>query len=71
MDEIMLVGHEDAGRTARLLARQEGILAGISSGAAMWASLEVAGRKESEGKIIVTVFPSCGERYLSTWLFQE
>jgi len=71
LDEIMLVGHEDAGRTARLLAKQEGILAGISSGAAMWAALAVAQRKESEDKTIVAVFPSCGERYLSTWLFQE
>ncbi len=71
MDEILLVGHDDAGKTARLLARQEGILAGISSGAAMWAALEVAKRRESEGQTIVTVLPSCGERYLSTWLFQE
>jgi len=71
VDEIMLVGHDDAGKTARLLARQEGILAGISSGAAMWAALEVAKRRESEGQIIVTILPSCGERYLSTWLFQE
>jgi cysteine synthase A len=71
IDEIIGVAHEDAGKYARLLAKQEGILAGISSGAAMWAALEVAKRKESEGKTIVTVFPSCGERYLSTWLFQE
>jgi len=71
MDEIVLVGHEDAGRTARLLAKREGILAGISSGAAMWAALEVGRREESQGKTIVTVFPSCGERYLSTWLYQE
>jgi len=71
MDEIILVSHEDAGRNARLLAKQEGILVGISSGAAMSAALEVAKRPESEGKTIVTIFPSCGERYLSTWLFQE
>ncbi len=71
MDEIILVGHEDAGRMARLLAKKEGLLVGISSGAAMSAALEVARRKESEGKTIVTIFPSCGERYLSTWLFQE
>ncbi|MCG8431555.1 MAG: cysteine synthase A [Candidatus Omnitrophica bacterium] len=71
VDEIMTVGHEDAGAMAKQLARREGILAGISSGAAMWAALEVARRPESKKKTIVTVFPSCGERYLSTWLFQE
>lgn len=71
IDEIMTVRHEDAGVFARRLSREEGLLVGISSGAAMWAALEVAGRKESQGKTIVTVFPSCGERYLSTWLFQE
>lgn len=71
IDEIIKVGHENAGEIARRLAREEGILAGISSGAAMWAALEVAKRKESEGKTIVVVLPSSGERYLSTWLFQE
>jgi cysteine synthase A len=71
MDEIMVVSNEDAGKVARLLAKEEGILVGISSGAAMWAALEVAKRKESEGKTIVVVFPDSGERYLSTWLFQE
>ncbi|MBN3040830.1 MAG: cysteine synthase A [Candidatus Omnitrophica bacterium] len=71
IDEIILVSHVDAGRVARKLAKEEGILAGISSGAAVWASLEVARRPESEGKTIVTVLPSCGERYLSTWLYQE
>jgi cysteine synthase len=71
LDEVMTVSHEDAGKTARLLAKQEGLLVGISSGAAMWAACEVARRKEFEGKMIVTLFPSCGERYLSTWLFQE
>jgi cysteine synthase A len=71
IDEMITVGHEDAGKIARLLAKQEGLLAGISSGAAMWASLEVARRPSSAGKTIVTVFPSCGERYLSTWLYQE
>ena len=65
------MSNEDAGDLTRKLARQEGIFVGISSGAAMWAALEVAGRKESEGKTIVVVFPDTGERYLSTWLFQE
>jgi len=71
IDEVIKVSNDDAGKLARELARQEGILAGISSGAAIWAALEVAKRKESAGKIIVTVLPDTGERYLSTWLFQE
>ncbi len=71
VDEIIKVTNEDAGITARRLAREEGILGGISSGAATWAALEVAKRKESEGKLIVVVLPDTGERYLSTWLFQE
>ncbi len=71
IDEIIKVKNEDAGVMARRLAREEGILAGISSGAAVWAALEVAGRKENEGKLIVAVLPDTGERYLSTWLFQE
>ncbi len=71
IDEIITVSNEDAGITTRLLAREEGILCGVSSGAAVWAALEVAKRKESAGKIIVTVLPDTGERYLSTWLFQE
>jgi cysteine synthase len=70
LDEIVLVAHEDAGNTARALARQEGLLVGISSGAAMWAALEVAKRTEAKGKIIVVLLPDSGERYLSTWLFQ-
>lgn len=71
IDEIMRVSNEDAGETARRLAREEGILAGISSGAATWAALEVAGRSENKGKLIVVILPDTGERYLSTWLFQD
>jgi cysteine synthase A len=71
IDEIIQVTNEDAGAIARELARKEGIFAGISSGAAMWAALQVARRKESAGKTIVVVLPDTGERYLSTWLFQE
>ncbi len=71
VDEIIKVTNEDAGITARRLAKEEGILAGISSGAATWAALEVARRPENKGKLIVVVLPDTGERYLSTWLFQE
>jgi len=71
IDGIMKVTNEDAGIMARRLAREEGILAGISSGAATWAALEVAKRPENEGKLIVAILPDTGERYLSTWLFQE
>jgi len=70
IDEVIPVTHENAGIMARKLAREEGILAGISSGAALWAALEVAKRKEAKGKTIVTILPDTGERYLSTWLFQ-
>ena len=71
IDEIIKVTNEDAVTTARRLAREEGILAGISSGAATWAALEVARRAENKGKLIVVVLPDTGERYLTTWLFPE
>jgi cysteine synthase A len=71
LDEIIQVKDEDAGIMARRLAREEGILVGISAGAAVWAALEVARRPESAGKVIVAVLPDTGERYLSTWLFEE
>lgn len=71
IDEVIPVTHADAGETARRLAREEGILAGISSGAAFSAALTVAGRIESEGKTIVVLLPDSGERYLSTWLFKD
>jgi cysteine synthase A len=71
IDGIVRVTSDDAGMTARRLAREEGILAGISSGAAAWAALEVAMRPENEGKLIVVILPDTGERYISTWLFQE
>jgi cysteine synthase A len=70
VDEIIKVTNDDAGATARKLAKEEGILAGISSGAATWAALEIAKRLENKGKLIVVILPDTGERYISTWLFQ-
>ena len=69
IDEVIQVSDDEAFQTARRLAREEGILAGISSGAACFAALEVAGRKENKGKLIVVILPDTGERYLSTGLF--
>ena len=69
VDEIIRVTNEDAIATARTLAKEEGILAGISSGAATWAALKVASRPEFAGKVIVVILPDTGERYLSTELF--
>jgi cysteine synthase A len=69
IDEIIPVTDEDAIDTARALARREGVSAGISAGAAVWASLQVAGRPEAKGKRIVTVIPDAGERYVSTPFF--
>ena len=71
VDEIITVKHEDAGATSRKLAKEEGILVGISSGAALWAAIQVAKRPENAGKTIVAILPDTGERYLSTWLFEE
>ncbi|MBI2848371.1 MAG: cysteine synthase A [Chloroflexi bacterium] len=71
IDEIIKVTNDDAGVMARRLAKEEGILAGISSGAATWVAVEVGKRAENAGKLIVVVLPDTGERYLSTWLFQE
>jgi cysteine synthase A len=71
VDDIIKVTNENAGIMARRLAKEEGILVGISSGAATWAAIEVAKRAESKGKLIVVILPDTGERYLSTWLFKE
>ena len=71
IDEVMPVKAEDAGDTSRELAKQEGILVGISSGAALFAALTVANRAENTGKRIVALMPDSGERYLSTWLFDD
>ncbi len=70
IDEVIMVKDSEAGLMARRLAREEGILGGISSGANVWAASQVAARPENEGKMIVTIVPDTGERYLSTWLFE-
>jgi cysteine synthase A len=71
IDEVLTVEEEDAGKTSRRLAREEGILVGISAGAAAWAGLQLAKRPENAGKLIVVIVPDSGERYLSTWLFED
>jgi cysteine synthase A len=71
IDEVIKVNSADAGAAAKLLAKEEGILAGISSGAAVHAAIEVAKRLENKGKLIVVILPDTGERYLTTWLFQK
>ncbi len=71
IDEVIKVSDDDAGEVARTVAKKEGILVGISSGAALWSALELAKRPENKGKKIVVILPDSGERYLSTWLFQD
>lgn len=71
VDDIIPVTDENAAQTVHEMARKEGILCGVSGGANIWAALQVAKRPENKDKVIVTVIPDSGERYLSTWLFQE
>jgi cysteine synthase A len=70
LTEVIKASADDAGKTARAAAAQEGLLVGISSGAALWAALELSKRPEFAGKTIVALLPDTGERYLSTWLFE-
>ena len=70
-DEIILVENEDAFAVGREIGRSEGVLVGISSGAAVWAAIQLAKRPENKGKTIVTLLPDTGDRYLSTALFAE
>ncbi|MBA4392623.1 MAG: cysteine synthase A, partial [Desulfobacca sp.] len=70
IDEIIQVENEEALETARRLAKEEGMCCGISSGAALWAAVQVAKRPENQGKLLVVIFPDSGERYLSTALVE-
>ena len=70
-DEVIPVTNEDAFATGKLVGKQEGVLVGISSGAAVWAAIQLAKRPESEGKTIVALLPDTGDRYLSTPLFAD
>lgn len=70
-DEVIAVANEDAFATGRLVGHKEGVLVGISSGAALWAAIEIAKRPGSEGKTIVVLLPDTGDRYLSTPLFAD
>jgi cysteine synthase A len=71
IDEIIQVKTEDAGAMARRIAREEGIVAGISCGAALQAAVDICSRDENTGKLVVVILPDSGERYLSTWLFEQ
>jgi len=71
VDDVVQVDERDAGDIARRLAKEEGIFVGVSSGAAVWAAIELAKRSENKGKMIVAILPDTGERYLTTWLFDE
>lgn len=71
VDEVIQVGEDDSGPVSRQVNQLDGIPVGISSGANIWAALQVAKRPENAGKVIVVIVPSCSERYLSSWLFAD
>jgi len=70
-DEVIRVKETDSGPVSKQVNQLDGIPIGISSGAAVWAALQLAKRPENQGKLIVVIIPSCSERYLSTWLFAD